>query len=403
MVHICFAIHDEKGTYIKNLAVAICSVLENTKTKIVIHLLHDKTLCEENKRKLKDFVNKYGTQINFYEVNVTRFDDYKVMTGSFTIGSLFRIEIAQLLPYSVNKVIYLDADVIVNIDINDLWKMDIDNYMVAGCLDRAIYIYQNTWSCLNGVVDVSEYINSGVMVLNIKKIREKVSLEDEFFRFIKKYPNCQCIDQDALNYIFYREKLIINEKYNIFVNFYQNKTVQQGIYHFAGDKVNLEDPKPVDEMFLGYLIKTPWGRDVDVFEIYENIILNKHRQIKFYQNAIKLIQQKEKKIIWGAKSVMLPRIRKLIKFDRKKDYIIDSDDRIVGTDIAGLPVYTPKNILQEKDNDVLIIVLSRKFYNDISNKLTKYGFRENYDYIDGRMFLLQRQGGYIAHDYIDYV
>ena len=396
MVHICFAIHDEKGTYIKNLGVAICSVLENTTTKVQIHLLHDKTLCEDNKKKLENFVNQYCATINFYEVNVSQFDYYKNMTGNFTIGTLFRIEIAKLLPLTVSKVIYLDSDIVANIDLYCLWHVDISDYMLAGCLDMEISKRGNTWSCEHHIVKAKEYINAGVLLLNIKKIRENFDLEEECFRFLKEYSSCELSDQDAFNYVFRKSKLVLNEKYNLFTKVYKNKMLQQGIYHYAGDIVNFEEPQMIDEMFMECLLKTPWGGITELLNMYKNTMLNKRCQVEFYQNAIKLIQQKEKKIIWGVNSIMFPFIIDFIKFDKEKDYMVDTNDQLVGKSISGLTVYEPKNVLHEKGGNVLIIVLSINYYNDISNILRKYGFKENYDYIDGRRFLLQSQGGYIV-------
>lgn len=395
MINVCFAIHDGDGTYIKNLAAAICSVLENVTTKVVIHLLHDKTLCKGNKEKLKTFIKQYCAIIKFYEVDVYRFDDYKAMTGNFTIGTLFRIEIAKLLPLTVSKVIYLDSDIIVNIDLGDLWSEDISDYMLAGCLDVEISKYGNTWSCEHNIVDAKEYINAGVLLLNIKKIRENFDLEEECFRFLEEYSGCELSDQDAFNYVFRKSKLILNRKYNIFTKVCKNEMLQQGIYHYAGDDVNFEEPKMIDEIFMKCLLKTPWGGINEVLNMFRNTMISKRCQVEFYQNAIKLIQKKGKKIIWGANSIMLPFIIEIIKFDKEKDYMVDTNDKLVGTSIAGLSVYEPENVLQEKRDNVLIIVLSKKYYNDISNVLKKYGFKENYDYIDGRMFLLQSQGGYI--------
>ncbi len=53
MIHVCFSLYDASGAYSKYTGTAICSVLENTKENITIHLLHDSTLTEKNRSVVK--------------------------------------------------------------------------------------------------------------------------------------------------------------------------------------------------------------------------------------------------------------------------------------------------------------------------------------------------------------
>ena len=70
MVHICLPLHDASGQYSKFVGTAICSVLENTKVKIMVHILCDETLTENNKNKLRSLVESYSQNIAFYQVTI---------------------------------------------------------------------------------------------------------------------------------------------------------------------------------------------------------------------------------------------------------------------------------------------------------------------------------------------
>lgn len=51
MIHVCYALYDKNGKYSKLTGTSICSLFENTKAWVTIHLLHDHTLTEENRAK----------------------------------------------------------------------------------------------------------------------------------------------------------------------------------------------------------------------------------------------------------------------------------------------------------------------------------------------------------------
>ena len=55
MIHICYAIYDKTGGFSKFAGTSICSLFENTKSWVTVHLLHDNTLTMENKARFIEF------------------------------------------------------------------------------------------------------------------------------------------------------------------------------------------------------------------------------------------------------------------------------------------------------------------------------------------------------------
>ena len=130
MINICYAIYDPKDKYSKITGTSMLSLLENTKEDITFHLLHDNTLLQKNKNKFKIMIEKYNRKIYFYNIddmNIINMDYIKKLGESikFSPATFYRLNIANILPDNINKVIYLDSDTIINLDINDLWKIDI--------------------------------------------------------------------------------------------------------------------------------------------------------------------------------------------------------------------------------------------------------------------------------------
>lgn len=91
-------------------------------------------------------------------------------TSSFSIGTLYRLKIADILS-SLDKVLYLDSDVIVTQDISGLWNTDITNYYCAAVKDakstRSKFSNKRHFKKMG--IDPNKYFNAGVILFNLKK------------------------------------------------------------------------------------------------------------------------------------------------------------------------------------------------------------------------------------------
>ena len=99
-----------------------------------------------------------------------------------------------------DKVLYLDTDIIIAKDISSFYHSDISDYEIAGALDY----YGRFWIR-------RDYINSGVLLMNMKKIRETGFMEK--CREFCKTSFSILSDQDAINKLA-KKKLIVSDIYN---------------------------------------------------------------------------------------------------------------------------------------------------------------------------------------------
>ena len=67
MIHICYAVSDKKGTYTKLVGTSMHSVFANTKEWVTVHIFHDHSLSEDNRRHLMELVRRYGQQLLFHD------------------------------------------------------------------------------------------------------------------------------------------------------------------------------------------------------------------------------------------------------------------------------------------------------------------------------------------------
>ena len=106
-----------------------------------------------------------------------------------------------------DKVIYLDTDTVVVDDIYRLWFWDIGDTYGAGCRDQV-----TTSVYFRDLGVDGKYINTGVMLLNLKKIREDGIIKDMFEILNSK--ELKFPDQDAFNIVCQHNMTYIPSMYN---------------------------------------------------------------------------------------------------------------------------------------------------------------------------------------------
>jgi lipopolysaccharide biosynthesis glycosyltransferase len=275
-INIIFSSDDN---YAQFMGVALCSIFENKKAeyKIDVYVL-DGGISNENMRRLKILEGRYNFRIIYLKVNLNIFKDFYV-SKYITQATYFRILIPSLLP-DINKVLYLDCDVIIMGDIFELYSVDIENYFFAAVAD---YFSENTRNIELNMPLGSTYFNAGVMLMNLGEWRDR-NISFDIINFIKKNPEkLKLFDQDALNAIMWDKYLNISLKYN-YVTSLLNKDYlglrkeisEILIIHYAGGKPwHYFDRNPLNKYYFKYLKKTPWkGKnytDLNIKSIIGNI------------------------------------------------------------------------------------------------------------------------------------
>lgn len=216
------------------LVVNLYSLLKCTKNIKKIYLILE-TNDINDVPKLGDVIKKYPVDIELINFNNV-FDDL-VEKGNINRDTIYsNFCFARLaLPYLVkeDKILYIDSDAIVLKDISNVWRFNIDDYYVAGCKDYGV-LRDDTYERLN---ITGKYINSGFIILNLKKIRED-KIHDLWFEVINnnelKYP-----DQDALNLICQHNELYIPSMYNYAFNVTKEIMIYDlmKVIHYAGPKI----------------------------------------------------------------------------------------------------------------------------------------------------------------------
>ena len=153
--------------------------------------------------------------------------------------SMMRLALTKLLPEE-EKVLWLDSDTIVDGDLTELFAMDMTGYYFAGCKE-----------CDKSNEQFS-YINSGVLMMNLAKIRED-NLDDRMIDVLNTQ-KLECPDQDVINMLAQWRILFIDSKYNVCP--FTAETQETVIMHFAARKDFTENPLYRKYTGKPYQIKT---------------------------------------------------------------------------------------------------------------------------------------------------
>lgn len=291
IIHIGFGLHDKDGHYSVWVGTAMQSILEHTDSRICFHILHDETVSEENKRKLKQVAHQKGDVIEFHEINSAEFECIKDRTHGFTIGTMFRCLLPDLLP-DLSKIVYLDADIFVNRDIKELWDVDVREYCLAGVVDEGVAVH-NYPRILNKYPEIKKesYFNSGVLYMNLKKIREFGNLKKLVVDFLIDNPEADLPDQDALNVLFHNKVLYLDGSWNQFVFMHRKDNVEKldkAIFHYAGTLLMLYSHSQIDLEYFRAICKTPW-LDYEINHQLDLCFDRLNDRVYQYQNMLQLL------------------------------------------------------------------------------------------------------------------
>lgn len=196
---------------------SVLSLLKNSRQPLAIYILTAgiKTEKKEYRPLGADFLKKLNSLLK--EANEENCAYLKDITDMFTENPptanmetrftplcMLRLY-ADLQDFLPDKILYLDNDVICRKDCSEFYNQNIDGVEICGVLD-----YYGRWFFRNQIYR-ADYMNSGVMLLNLKKIRSTGLFEK--CRNLCAKEKMFMPDQSAINKLSTSKKLC-KRKYN---------------------------------------------------------------------------------------------------------------------------------------------------------------------------------------------
>ncbi len=396
MIHICFGLHDADGRYSKFIGTTMVSIFENTITpppispSVAVHILHDATLTDDNREKFSQTAEKYNQSVEFHnveklcpdEINFLREKLADKINSRFSIGMFYRLLMKKI--FGCGKIIYLDADIIVNLDIEELWQKDLQDHPVAAVpeIEAALNkMIVDKFVLHTGIVKTDNYFCSGVMIFDLDKFDEK------FFRngvqFLIGNPKCESPDQDILNVFFSENYLKLPQKFDSFANCdrYWKLPVAKKIYHYAGNNIGLNLKDEYNRLWLENFSRTPWFNFEVIGRLGERFYMENDFDTLQTQLLIRICIEHQRGFFLSPADVE----------KAKFIFSIQDDEPIVEIRDSNSLTELFKKMSELHGQKVFFLFYQN--YSLLRKTLNAHGFKEFEDFVDGRTFMTREQGG----------
>lgn len=281
------------NNYVSYAAVTIAST--------IVHCSHPESLrfhlltVDADSFKLADLaqmVANLGAQLSIYEVQVESFLELEL--DRFGIGTILRLLMQDYLSQQLERVIYLDCDILVLSDLSALWGQSLNGQVVGAVTDLC-----NPQTYKRRQQIYSSYFNAGVLLVDIVRWRhEKIGLQA--LRYLSEnISQLPYYDQDALNYIIGDNWHSLDLRWNFqpaaYSAFDKNYNYLQerrdeleaairkpAVVHFIGGTKpwHARCRHPLQDLFLFYSQFTPWPIDKQALR----------SQLTFYERAKRLLR-----------------------------------------------------------------------------------------------------------------
>lgn len=271
LIPIFFATDNEYAPY---LSVAIASLIENASEDCDynIHIIH-RELSEENKRRLGALSHR-GFNIIFTEMAdclrpITDRVENHLRKGQFTLTIYFRLFLADMFP-QYDKGIYLDSDIIVAGDISKLYSTELaDDKAFAACSDLSVQNVPVFVNYIENVVGVPSmnYINSGVLVMNLKFFREH-EFSRRFLELLESWHfDSVAPDQDYLNAMCAGRIVYLDKSWDVMPQKSGEKLPSPNLIHYnLFDKPWMVSGVQYEEYFWKYAERSVYYNDILKFK-----------------------------------------------------------------------------------------------------------------------------------------
>lgn len=194
------------------------------------------------------------------------------LTGgvNFTVTTYARLLIGDHLPREVDRVLYLDGDILVRGDLQPLWTLDLKGHTAAAVTDLPRYEFNSTL----GLPADALYFNAGVLLIDLARWR-RLDIGGRTLAFARQHPDrLRWCDQCALNLILHDDWILLDRVWNFqsmdvahvvnghvrFDAINPDRLAAARIVHFNGRSKpwHYLNDHPLKGEYLRYRRRTPW-------------------------------------------------------------------------------------------------------------------------------------------------
>ena len=277
VAHVVYA-SDNKFAEILGVSLVSLYVNSSDMNGINVYVL-DSGISEKNRFKIENIAKEYGREkIKWIPAqNISKVLSIDVAVDRRSLSQYARLFVCSDLPADLDRVLYLDCDIVINKSIRELWNMDLHGKTIGALKDAfSPYYRANIGLEANDVM-----FNSGVMLIDLKRWKNQ-KVEERLLNFIgERNGQIQQGDQAALNAVLSHDTYCFEPRFNsvtIFYDFdYQGMMIYRKTpkgYYTEDEIIKATDDPSIIHFTTSFLSKRPWivgcqHRYVDVWLNYK--------------------------------------------------------------------------------------------------------------------------------------
>lgn len=191
-------------------AISATSIIVNNQTvSLAFHFFTD-YIDDEIISRFEATANKYNVSVHIYKINTQLLSE--LPQNKWPCSTYFRLVAFDYLDDKVDKLLYIDADVMCKNDLTALSQLDFQDAICAVVPD----IDATQEQCAKRLSIESlkhNYFNAGVMYMHLKNWKDN-ELTKKTIEFIRKNTTLKYPDQDALNILLLEKTILLPRKFN---------------------------------------------------------------------------------------------------------------------------------------------------------------------------------------------
>ena len=248
MYNLCFVINKN---YIGQFKVTFYSIVINNNDKQFNVNIIESDLDINDKKDIEEFVSKFNSIVNFYDVDNSWFKNSAHMESDTSYTTYYKLFIFTLLK-DLDKVLYLDCDMIINGDISPLYNIETDKLLTVVKDSEVMasdkkYIYSL-------IEKKTKYFNAGMILFNLKYL-DRVNMEEIKEYVLNNSKDLHMHDQDIFNHFFNKDANFVNSKFNYFTIYKSMLQYIAPIHFKKGIVIHYVGKKPWTSGYIGLYYK----------------------------------------------------------------------------------------------------------------------------------------------------
>lgn len=257
-------IYSSDDNYARHLGASVYSLLEKNRDfeKVEVFIIEN-NIQGENRDKLIAVTEEFqNSQLTFISFNKWRESLRLDMPWSISVSSYARLFASDMIDSSIDRILYLDCDMIITASLKDLWKTDLSGY-VAGAVQDAV---SDSVKSAVGLDSTDKYFNAGMLLIDLEKWRSE-NIQEKIAAFLdEKGGRVIHHDQGVLNGVLKGKVRFLPLRYNLMTIHYIldmehiNKYYRNHAEFYNEDEIEAAKKKPAILHYTPSFTCRPWVR-----------------------------------------------------------------------------------------------------------------------------------------------